>query len=521
MDYQTLVCSQDIDWRHIFKHWCQRKNLDIKPHQLEGIQWVMKRELMPEMGNPGGFICDEMGLGKTILSVSTMILHPNASKQKTLVVLPKTLLDQWCGVIEKFLGFSPIRYHGSKVKQIKSFKDCCVVVTTYGMISERKSKNDSEYTSMLWSVNWDRIIYDEAHYLRNKNTGVFKGAQKLHSPIKWMVTGTPINNSGKDFYNQCVIQGTSSCFTNKMDEIKTLIGAIVLKRTKLQVGIKIPKLTENIEEVSFESKEEEQFVRNIHNLMDFAPVNHQNVDSVIHNIGLAHGRGISWMMLMRQSCVYPEMARISLLNKARKAGLMRRSLNAGLTDSKINAVIKKVLENKNNNKRKIIFSMFHKEISEIQKRLTMENISHDTVTGATSKKQRKRALESPLSDCLKNGRWGKFKLPYDIFTHINNFLTPDVLIAQIQTCCEGLNLQHFSEIYFTTPHWNPAVEAQAIARAHRIGQKKPVNVYRFITKFTNTKLNIDDNENVREMSLDQYCLFVQKIKKEKAEKYGL
>ena len=59
---------------------------------------------------------------------------------------------------------------------------------------------------------------------------------------------------------------------------------------------------------------------------------------------------------------------------------------------------------------------------------------------------------------------------------INSFLAPDVLIAQIQTACEGLNLQHFNEVYFTTPHWNPAVEDQSIARAHRIGQTSPVNV---------------------------------------------
>ena len=57
------------------------------------------------------------------------------------------------------------------------------------------------------------------------------------------------------------------------------------------------------------------------------------------------------------------------------------------------------------------------------------------------------------------------------------------MIAQIQTCCEGLNLQHFAEVYFTTPNWNPAVEDQAIARAHRIGQKKEVDVYRFMTTF--------------------------------------
>ena len=78
---------------------------------------------------------------------------------------------------------------------------------------------------------------------------------------------------------------------------------------------------------------------------------------------------------------------------------------------------------------------------------------------------------------------------------------------------EGLNLQHFSEIYFTTPHWNPAVEDQAIARAHRIGQTEEVKVYRFVSKFT----NIDgDGDNYFEgvITLDEYCLIVQEKKRE-------
>ena len=96
-----------------------------------------------------------------------------------------------------------------------------------------------------------------------------------------------------------------------------------------------------------------------------------------------------------------------------------------------------------------------------------------------------------------------------LLNKINEYLMPQVLIAQIQTCCEGLNLQHFSEVYFTTPHWNPAVEDQAIARAHRIGQKNKVSVYRFITKF---KVS---------MSLDEYCISVQQKKREKAKSCGL
>jgi len=98
--------------------------------------------------------------------------------------------------------------------------------------------------------------------------------------------------------------------------------------------------------------------------------------------------------------------------------------------------------------------------------------------------------------------WSAF--PDEMFGLINNFLAPEVMIVQIQTACEGLNMQHFQEIYFTSPHWNPAVEDQAVARAHRIGQDKPVDVYRFVM----------NGFGRRSISFEQYCLKIQERKRE-------
>ena len=153
------------------------------------------------------------------------------------------------------------------------------------MIATRKAKaNRPPYRCPLWSQAWDRIIYDESHHLRNANTGLFRGAAMLQAPIKWMVTGTPINNKKSDFYNQCVIQGSGSHFTPQMAAIRRIVGAIVLKRTKKQVGIQMPNLNEEIIEVEWQSPEEEVFVRNVHSLMRFAPVTANNVDAVIQHL---------------------------------------------------------------------------------------------------------------------------------------------------------------------------------------------------------------------------------------------
>ena len=93
-------------------------------------------------------------------------------------------------------------------------------------------------------------------------------------------------------------------------------------------------------------------------------------------------------------------------------------------------------------------------------------------------------------------------------------LSPDVLMVQIQSCCEGLNLQQFSTVFFTSPHWNPAVEDQAIARAHRIGQKKQVKVYKYITAGLGAG-GLDSGT----LSLDQYCINVQEKKREAMKQF--
>ena len=163
-------------------------------------------------------------------------------------------------------------------------------------------RNESKkYKCPLWDIDWDRVIFDESHHVRNINTSVFKGAKKLKSPIKWMVTGTPINNRKTDFYNQSVIQGSSSHFKPSIESIKEIIKDIVLKRTKKQVGIKLPNKKTHIVEVSSKSVQEDNLIRNIHNLMSFAPVTPQNVNSIIQNLGRMCQSVLPVFMLMRQS----------------------------------------------------------------------------------------------------------------------------------------------------------------------------------------------------------------------------
>lgn len=473
-----------------FKNWIDIAGLDLKEHQLQGIEWVFNRELQTKRGSPGGFLCDEMGLGKTILMLGAIACN---LKKRTLIVMPNSLLAQWDEAIQKFLGngIAPLVYHGEVARDftVDEIGRYPIVITTYGMIAKRK---DEKYRSKLWEFEWERIIFDEAHHLRNKRTRLFEGALILtkKSGINWMVTGTPINNDRKDFYNLCVIQGMSKSFHMSAAQICETVKSSVMKRTKKQVGIKMPDLNEHIVEVAFETDKEESFAKNIHNLMNFSTVTEENVDEIIAQMGSKMQYRFPIMMLMRQCCVYPKLA-VKYFRKKFKKDCKNLGVKENFKDishSKINAVINKIVENRGNGKKKLVFCLFIKEMELLAKKLTKLGITAQTVCGSTPKKLRRERLRVP--DVGVEG--------------------PEVLLVQIQTACEGLNLQHISEVYFTTPHWNPAVEDQAVARAHRIGQENAVDVYRFVSKF----LNRGDEHNV---TLDEYCMEVQKKKREIAK----
>jgi SNF2 family DNA or RNA helicase len=184
-------------------------------------------------------------------------------------------------------------------------------------------------------------------------------------------------------------------------------------------------------------------------------------------------------MKAKQSCIFPKL----ILKKLDRLTPYKEVLNCS---SKLDSVIETILQNKDNGNGKLIFCQFREEIDEIAKRLRdgdMKNIV--TMDGRTTNFKRKQILEN------KN----------------------DAIILQIQTGCEGLNLQeHYSEVYFVSPHWNPAVEDQAIARCHRIGQLKPV----VVNRFEMSTFGIPDRDTV---TIDKYVNVVQENKRNIANQY--
>jgi len=396
-----------------FNRFIEFSKIDKKSYQEEGIRWCIEKEIKHTDGVRGGFICDEMGLGKTIMMLAVIVVN---FIPRTLIVLPNALMDQWKKEIHNKLGHSAIIYHGENKKSIslEQLNKSIIVITTYGTLATE---------SNLHNVKWSRVIFDEAHNIKNKNTKRFSYAFRLKTKICWLVTGTPLQNSLSDFRSLATLLRIH----NKENDY--ICDHFVLKRTKKQVGLDLKPIVSSQQVIPFASPEKKI-------------LNKINDTSVLVRF-----------LRERQLCIFPPLIKSQYL-----------------TSSKMDCVVKKIIDNNNNNG-KLVFCHFRQEMDELKRRLEMCGMDKIHIyDGRINMNQRNNILKE------KN----------------------NVLILQIKTCCEGLNLQeHYSEIYFVSPHWNPSVESQAIARCHRYGQQKDVHVYRFYM----------------EDSIEQYILGIQKKKK--------
>lgn len=412
----------------------------IEPYQPQGVQWMLQREteelsLFEESMPKGGILADEVGLGKTIMSISVILGNP---KPKTLIILPKSLVSQWKSQLNIFAPSLQVYTLGLSDK-LKVTEDGVYLISQ----SLLNCRNRTVGTSIVHNVSWDRVFIDEAHLLRNSKSKIFEACCMLNADIKWALTATPVMNRMTDFVNimrwigvsQFLCQGEKDVITKKF----------IMRRTKEDVkvhnqNLHMSDLQVQVKYVPFQTYEEAEFYAKVYTRERNKVKKAQNNTTQL----LEH------LLRVRQLCIHPQLY---LDGISKKKGMSCGTWKHGST--KISALLSEIQSQPKEDKT-LIFCQFVKEMDIYEKILNEHGYQCVRLDGNMSISERESVVR-------------KF----------NNDPAVHVFIIQINTGGQGINLQTANRIYIMSPNWNPAIEYQAIGRAHRTGQNK--NVY--VTKF--------------------------------------
>jgi len=402
-------------------------------HQHEGVQWLLKRER--SLDYPGGFLCDEMGLGKTVQLIATMLQNP---VERTLVIVPKSIVTQWASEIAKFAP--GLTYHLFDGAKRRIDLEARVTIAPYSVLPERKGSPKCP----LLDIRWDRVILDEGHEIRNPKAKTHVTCKALNARVRWVVTGTPVFNSIKDFAALGAFLGIPKshiqCYT---DDIRD---KYLMRRTKDDCQrFSLPPCEIESVELAMNPKEAQLYFEvytrsqaTVANIFAQGSENHHQMEL------------IECLLRVRQVMAWPQLY---IDGMARKDGLDPEPWVHGSAkmDWLVNSIKSHPAE------KTLIFAQFVGEMDEIHERVQAAGFHVFRIDGSVDTEHRAERIS-------------KFKSATD----------PCVFLIQIKAGGVGLNLAEATRVYITTPAWNPATELQAIARAHRNGQLHKVHVKKLV-----------------------------------------
>lgn len=419
----------------------------LRPYQKAGYDWM----LFLNSYRLGGCLADDMGLGKTVQTLS-LLQHQkeNGVKVASLLVVPTSLIYNWEVEARKFVPGLRILIHTGTYRQkdVTLWQHYDLVLTSYGTV-----RADID---LLEQYHFNYVILDESQAIKNPGSAISKAVLRLKSLYRLILTGTPLENSTMDLWAQMNfvnpgLLGGQTFFRNqyltpierKQDEkalgrLHNLIKPFILRRTKQQVATELPPKTELIQYVEMT---EEQ-----HRLYEETKSSYRNqIMEAIEQQGVGKTQlfVLQGLTHLRQLANHPAM-----VDPAYEGG------SAKLDD--VVFKLEAMLEKKH---KLLIFSQFVKHLSLVRTQLEARNIPYAYLDGST--RDRQAQVE-----------------------RFQNDPNVQVFLISLKAGGVGLNLTAADYVFLLDPWWNPAVEAQAVDRAHRIGQDKKVFIYKFITRDT-------------------------------------
>lgn len=438
---------------------------DLRPYQLAGYNWLR----FLEDYNFGGCLADDMGLGKTVQALA-LLQHQKLENpgSTSLLVMPTSLLYNWEMEAKRFTpGLKILNYTGiNRIKDSKRFGKYDVVITSYGT-----TRVDTEILSEFY---FNYIILDESQAIKNPNSLISKKVRELKSRRRLILTGTPIENSTLDLWSQMSflnpgLLGNESYFKKeylipiekKQDEHKTrklnaIIKPFLLRREKSQVADDLPEKVINVRYCTMSEQQREVYEKEKNAFRS-------KIMDVIETDGLSK----SHMILLQGLTQLRQIANHPKMTNGEYSG----------DSGKLEEVTYMIENSISNHHKVLIFSQFVKHLSIVSDYLTSQGINFAYLDGST--KDRQAQVE-------------KFQNDPDV----------SVFLISLKAGGTGLNLTKADYVFLLDPWWNPAVEAQAIDRAHRIGQTKKVFAYKFVTKDTIEEKIIKLQEHKQKLASD-------------------
>jgi superfamily II DNA or RNA helicase len=421
----------------------------LRPYQAQGVAWL---DLLRESGL-GGVLADDMGLGKTVQVLALLALEKARGNlaRPALIVAPTSLMTNWFNEARKFApDLKVLVLHGSDRKQnFAAIPGHDLVLTTYPLIARDRE--------VLLSLDWHMAVLDEAQTIKNPVAATTRWLRDVKAQHRFCLTGTPMENhlgelwSIMSFANPGFL-GDKAAFSRqwripiekrsdkeRAAALARRVKPFLLRRTKAEVATELPAKSEIVERIALEGSQ-----RDLYDSIRMSMS--EKVRKAIAQRGLAksHIVVLEALLRMRQACCDPWLLKLD-------DGIERPS-------AKLDRLMEMVLELLSEGRKIIVFSQFTTMLDLVRKRFTAERIRYSLLTGDT--RDRKGAI-----DGFQSG-------------------ASDVFLISLKAGGVGLNLTAADTVIIFDPWWNPAVEEQAIDRAHRIGQDKAVFVYRLVASGT-------------------------------------
>ena len=459
----------DRHWTDRLQHFRDAQALDpsvpstlraeLRDYQADGFRWATRLAAW----GAGACLADDMGLGKTVQALATALAR--APGGPALVVAPTSVCPNWMDEARRFAPtLNPISFGpGNRKRMVESLMAFDVLVCSYGLLHQE--------SELLAGIEWQTIVLDEAQAIKNRETMRSRAAMGLQGEFKMITTGTPIENHLGELWNlfnfiNPGLLGSSDSFSEKYAvpihqqdsreakaRLKRLIQPFILRRTKTAVLDELPARTEITLRVEMTAVE-----RAFYEAVRRRAV--ERLDDEGGNAGQQHLKILAEIMKLRRACCHPRLVEPEV----------------GIPGSKLETFGETVAELIDNGHKALVFSQFVDHLSIVREHLDRQQIDYRYLDGSTPPKARKAQV-----DRFQAGEG-------------------DLFLISLRAGGQGLNLTAADYVIHLDPWWNPAVEDQASDRAHRIGQIRPVTIYRLVMKDTIEEKIVDLHAAKRDLA---------------------